>query len=183
MIDIDTKRYMKVARGDALAILEQAKMIPDDFTAHRNGSFTARYLRDRTATLRTLGMEERIENIDPRVAIFKRPSDKLDRGRYVTFKFAVASVRAPGLPEKMVDKTPPPEPQVTMLRKKDKAVLEMLTRVAENMQQLVDYAQELVVDTTKSDHMSVVLDEVEAQVELLRDGLKTIAQSPDQMAS
>ncbi len=177
ILDIDMTRYVKVARGDALAILEQAKMIPDDFTAHRNGSFTARYLRDRTATLKTLGMEERIENIDPRVAIFKRPSDKLDRGRYVTFKFAVASTRALGLPETPIDKTPPTEPETTHLRKKDKAVLDMLTRVAENMQQLVDYAQELVVDTPKSDHMTVVLDEIEAQVELLRDGLTTVAQA------
>lgn len=175
MIDFDSTRYVKVPRGDALAILSQAKMEPDDFTAHRDGSYTARYLRDRSTTLQTLGIEERIEKVDPRVAIFKRPSEALDRGRYVTLRFAVAKANKIGLTETIIQKiNPKPEAEVTQFRKKDKAVLDMLKRVTENMQQLVDYAQELAKDYPDHDHMDVVLGEVEAQIELLRDGLEHV---------
>ena len=172
MIDIDTTLYQKVPRGKALAILEQAKMTPDDFTAHRDGTYTARYLRDRNDTLRTLGIEDRMERADRRVAILKRPSDALDRGRYVTLRFAVVKTETLGIrPKKETAK--PVEADVTVLRKQDKAVLDLLKRVATNMQQLTDYAQELAKECDNS-HMSVILEELEDQVELFRDGLNHI---------
>jgi len=85
----------RVPRKKALEILQHARLYPDRFTAHRNGTFTARYLRDREPKI--LSLEEYdvlLEDVDQRVAILKRPSPKLDRGRYITLQFTFATFAA-----------------------------------------------------------------------------------------
>jgi hypothetical protein len=81
----------KVKRDEALKILSQAKLPPDRFTAHRNGTFTARYLREWEKAFASDHYEQQLEKADARVAIYKRPSPKMDRGRYITLQFAFAT--------------------------------------------------------------------------------------------
>ena len=61
MIEIDTARYARVTRGRALKLLEAANLAPDKFTAHRNGTFTAKYKRDRQPIFASHRYEERKE--------------------------------------------------------------------------------------------------------------------------
>lgn len=84
-----------VPRRQALDVLQRAHLMPDRFTAHRNGTFTARYLRDE-ALLKTPAdhFESQLDSADRRVAILKRPSPKLDRGRWVTLQFTFATFSA-----------------------------------------------------------------------------------------
>jgi hypothetical protein len=100
LVEIDSSRYAKIARSRALAILERADLKPDRFTAHRDRSFTAKYLRDKQPLFTSHRYEERIEiAADNSVAIFKRPNKRTDRGRYITLKFAVAALDDLGLPK------------------------------------------------------------------------------------
>jgi hypothetical protein len=80
----------RVSRSQALATLRQANLLPDRFTAHRNGVFTAKYLRGRELVFLSDEYETKLESADRRVAILKRPSPKIDRGRYITLQFAFA---------------------------------------------------------------------------------------------
>ncbi len=90
MIELDMN-ITKVKRKQALAILRRANLIPDQFTAHRNRTFTARYLRDWTTAFQAVNeFESLLEKADCRIAILKRPSPKLDRGRYITLQFTFA---------------------------------------------------------------------------------------------
>lgn len=85
----------RVPRKQALEILQRARLSPDRFTAHRNGTFTARYLRDREAVFPSHDdFEWQLEKADQRMAILKRPSPKLDRGRYMTLQFSFATFAA-----------------------------------------------------------------------------------------
>ena len=83
--------FTRVPRKQALNILQQARLYPDRFTAHRNGTFTARYLRGRELMFLSADYETQLDTTDSRVAILKRPSPKLDRGRYMTFQFTFAT--------------------------------------------------------------------------------------------
>lgn len=80
----------RVSRKQALAILHSARLMPDRFTAHRNGLFTARYLRGRELVFLSDEYESQLDSADKRVSIIKRPSPKLDRGRYITLQFTFA---------------------------------------------------------------------------------------------
>ncbi|MCB9456713.1 MAG: hypothetical protein H6671_12065 [Anaerolineaceae bacterium] len=94
MIELDIN-ITKVKRNQALAILRRANLIPDRFTAHRNRTFTARYLRDRAPVFQSADeFETLLEKADCRIAILKRPSPKLDRGRYITLQFTFAIFNA-----------------------------------------------------------------------------------------
>ena len=83
--------FIRIARKDALTFLQNASLMPDRFTAHRNGTFTARYLRDRELEFQSDECDTLLEKADNRVAILKRPSPKLDKGRYVTLQFSFAA--------------------------------------------------------------------------------------------
>ncbi|MCB9452794.1 MAG: hypothetical protein H6672_15250 [Anaerolineaceae bacterium] len=97
MIELDMN-ITKVKRNQALEILRRAKLMPDKFTAHRNHTFTARYLRDRAEAFESADeFEARLEKSDCRIAILKRPSPRLDRGKYISLKFTFA-VFNPGVP-------------------------------------------------------------------------------------
>ena len=94
MVKIDPPSFFThVTRRNALEILGRARLYPDRFTAHRNGTFTARYLRDKEPMFQSHEeYEGQLEEADQRVAILKRPSPKLDRGRYVTLQFSFAAI-------------------------------------------------------------------------------------------
>jgi hypothetical protein len=96
MFKVETPSILtRVPRKKALEILQHARLYPDRFTAHRNGIFTARYLRDREPIFQSLDeYESQLESADQRVAILKRPSPKLDRGRYMTLQFTFATFAA-----------------------------------------------------------------------------------------
>jgi hypothetical protein len=187
MIDIDTNRYAKVGRGDVLALLEKAQATPDTLIAHRNGTYTARYLRSRKFTSND---EAKIEAADRRVAIFKRPNERLDRGRYVTLTFALAETVKLGLPEVKADVKPATNgsnghhagqvassengaalPQIDTMM-----VLTMLQRVAVDMSQLINFAGDLAkktkTETPDSDQLVAALDELSDQITLFNMALK-----------
>ena len=84
----------RITRKQALEFLQRARLSPDRFTAHRNGTFTARYLREREDSFQPDEFEIQLEKADQRVAILKHPSPKLDRGRYVTLQFSFAALAA-----------------------------------------------------------------------------------------
>ncbi|MDX1993986.1 MAG: hypothetical protein SF029_16495 [bacterium] len=187
MIDIDRNRYAKVGRGDVLALLEKAQVTPDTLIAHRNGTYTARYLRSRQFTPHD---EAKIEAADRRVAIFKRPNERLDRGRYVTLTFALAETVKLGLPEVKAEAKPAPNgsnghhtghdsssqngaalPQIDTMM-----VLTMLQRVAMDMSQLINFADDLAkktrTETPDSDQLVAALDELSDQITLFNMALK-----------
>lgn len=172
MIEIDSSRYAKVGRGIVLAILEQAKVAPDKFIAHRNRTYTAHYLRDRKPNLDISA----IESIDKRIAILKKPSDKLDTGRYVTFQFAMASPEKLGIriETKHISK------RQVKIKKNTKNinenVLGLVTSVARNMKQLADFAHELLNNEDKHNHLILTIEEIQSQAKLLQDSLRHITE-------
>lgn len=170
MIEIDSTRYAKVGRGTVLAILAQAQVTPDKFTAHRNRTYTARYLRDRNTKL-NIG---EIEAIDQRIAILKKPSEKLDTGRYVTFKFAMAS------PEKLGIRVESKQAKKLQVKPKKEIqninshVLGLVNSVARNMRELTNFAHELASTGDKHNHLILTLEELQSQAKLLQDSLDHI---------
>lgn len=90
-IEIPTA-FTRIPRKQALEFLQTARLMPDRFTAHRNGTFTARYLRARELVFQSDECDVQLEKADNRVAILKRPSPQLDRGRYVTLQFSFAAL-------------------------------------------------------------------------------------------
>jgi hypothetical protein len=82
--------YLHLTRKQALDILSRARLSPDRFTAHRDHTFTAHYLRGRELIFMSDEFEGRLDSADKRVAILKRPCPKMDRGRYITLQFAFA---------------------------------------------------------------------------------------------
>ncbi|MBC7870533.1 MAG: hypothetical protein H7Y09_06810 [Chitinophagaceae bacterium] len=200
MIEIDITRYAKVGRADVLALLESAQMTPDGLIAHRDRSFTARYLRDRSAHFES-EYESKMEAADRRFAIFKRPNKRLDRGRYLTLTFAMAETTKLGLPEvtKSKPKSAPalkanghspktsipvqttPVPVPSVVTQIDTAmVVKMLQRVSNDMFQLVHHATELATktktDQPESEHLLTSLSELGEQTVLLNIALKHLEQ-------
>lgn len=90
-IEIPTS-FTRIPRRQALEFLQNARLMPDRFTAHRNGTYTARYLRARDLAFQNDECDMLLEKADNRVAILKRPSPQLDRGRYVTLQFSFAAL-------------------------------------------------------------------------------------------
>jgi hypothetical protein len=98
MIEIDIARYTKISRKNALAMLEQAQLTPDKFIAHKDKTFTAKFRRKRKTMFQSHGYEDRMEKAgEHRIAILKRPSVRIDRGPYITMRFAFTSLETLGL--------------------------------------------------------------------------------------
>jgi len=165
MIEIDTTRYAKVGRGTALAVLEEAQVKPDKFIAHRNRTFTAQYLRDRNPNI-DIGQ---VEAIDKRVAVLKNPSEMLDKGRYITFQFAMAS------PEKLGIKVEKPKKKVKETQVQiNENVYKLVHGVARNMEQLANFAHNLATTEDKHNHLVLTIEELQSQSKLLQESLKHI---------
>lgn len=176
MIDVDISRYSKIGRADALALLEQAQLAPEKLIAHRNRTFTARYHRDQVARL----SDAVIEALDQRIAIFKRPSAGLDRGRYVTLTFALADIAPAAQAE--ADPTPDaPAPSNGSAAPVDPTlVVRMLQRLTEDMCQIIHYADEMTDKATRGlsttrrpeiNHLKTALKELSDQATLMQTAL------------
>lgn len=183
MIEIDTHRYAKTDRAAALAILEKAQLLPDKLIAHRNRTFTARYHRDQAAVI----SDARIESVDHRVAIFKRPSAGLDRGRYVTLTFALAQTDHLAQPAVSngstngVADTPKAANGSAAHTPDTSMILKMLQRMTDDMLELIHYADELTAKATHGLstgrrpeilHLKTTLDELESQAALMKTALR-----------
>lgn len=183
MIEIDTARYARVTRGRALKLLEAADLAPDKFTAHRNGTFTAKYKRDRQPIFASHRYEERMEDAGNHdVAILKRPSPRIDRGPYITLKFAMAAVDRLGLHMEMVAKSKETDAKnghaPTTLDAEKTALLKKLVGVSRDMTQLTQYAHELLnkgeSEEARRKHLTVTLDEMQKHASTLLDGLQKL---------
>lgn len=170
MIEIDRTRYSRVKRDAVLRILEQAEIKPDKFTAHRDKTFTARYTKDRLDTFSSLRYESQMEAVDNRIAILKRPNQKMDRGRYVTLKFAVADADQLGIAGPRANGGGKHHQEAA-----NAAILSRLQGVSRDMRQLAQYAHELAAHTYSHKHLTITLEELQKQISLLSDGLHQLA--------
>jgi len=168
LIDFDTTRYIRAKRSDVLDLLDEAGLTPDKLTAHRDRTYTACYTRDQLDAYATA--EKRLQSLDGRVAIFKRPSDQLDRGQYLTFKFALADTAEIGIPASSNGSA---EHQPGKTGKT--ALMTRLNGITRDMRHLTDYAHEIAASYHTHSHLAVTLEEMKKQVELLQDGLKQLA--------
>jgi len=163
LIEIDHALYTKIKRDDALNILKQAQIAPDKFTAHRDGTFTARYERDRQHDFQNLSYEARLESADHRVAIFKRPSDALDVGKYVTLRFAVVAIDAVGINASTLNG----KNGHSATPAGSAAIVNRLNGISRDMQQLASYARSLTDQYHTHKHLTVTLEELQRQITLL----------------
>lgn len=171
LIDVDESRYTKITRRHVMTLLEQAQLAPDKLTMHRDRTITASYLRERETTFEAGRYEARMEALDNRIAIFKRPS-ALDRGRYLTLTFAVASKEQLGLPDlhdaaAQNGKSNPPEGSI--------AVMGRLHGVSRDMQQLTRYAKSLAAKNKRThENLFLTLEEMQRQIDILQEGLQQL---------
>ena len=168
MIDIDKTRYIKVKRDEVLALLERAGIAPVKLVVHRDLTYTARYPRG--ADNQFDAAETKLEMLDNRVAIFKRPSKKLDRGSYLTLKFAIADVKglgiSIGLNSNGNSKASAPKAEEGTIM-----ILTRLVGISKNMHQLTTYAHELSSQYHTHRHLVTLMDEMQKQIEMLDDSL------------
>ncbi|MFN8375442.1 MAG: hypothetical protein U0694_21520 [Anaerolineae bacterium] len=185
MIEIDHSRYTKISRKNALALLEQAELTPDKFIAHKDKTFTAKFRRKRKSMFQSQSYEERIENAgEHRIAILKRPSVRMDRGPYMTMRFAFAALETLGLDKaKFAPKTPAKsngraKKAVPVANGKAKELVDPfaaieLTRMAHDVQNLTREAHKLAKDpNSQRAHLLVILEELEKHVDDLIKNIK-----------
>lgn len=183
LIDIAHDRYSKITRQKALTVLESADIKPDKFTAHRDRTFTARYLRSRIDLFKSNKYEEQMEiAADNAVAIFKRPSKGIDKGKYVSLRFGFAAMERLGLhgihlkadgtaDDEAVNATNGNGKSAPDADTGDVALLFTLVGAARDMRQLVTYIRESIDDEKKAAHARVSLDELQKLVNTVTDGL------------
>jgi hypothetical protein len=169
MIEIDITRYTKISRKNALALLEQAELKPDKFIAHKDKTFTAKFRRKRKTMFQSHGYEDRMEQAgNYRLAILKRPSVRIDRGPYITMRFAFTSLETLGLDKNKLtikkatngtskSKTANGKPQMI-----DPFTAIDLLAVALDIKNLAHEAHKLAKDPASHQaHLLVILDELE----------------------
>lgn len=169
MHDIQIQHYTRVSRTAALQVLQKANLEPLKLTAHRDGTFTARYRRK--SALAPESYEHRIEFASEHpVAIFKRPNKLVDRGPYATLQFAfgksayASAARSTPLPTPLPNGTADaPVASVIVLPPQTMA---LLTSEAHSIQQLSAEAERMF-KTEELDHLPVVLEELTRHAALL----------------
>jgi len=159
--------YVKTPRKVALRLLERADLKPRKLTAHRDYTFTAMYHRQDLDSV--LDAEERLESIDYRIVILKRPAETLDQGEYVTQRFALVNPQALDLPAPLVSiNGAAPDPYQRTLHE--------LRQISLDMEQLTNYAHELAYNNNFTHkHLTVALEELKNQIIMLNDGLEQLA--------
>lgn len=159
-IDIDLKRYTKITRGRALALLAKAELTPDKFIAHKDKTYTAKFKRGRNLN----GAADRVEQVGGHViAILKRPNPRFDRGPYVTLRFAVASLEQLGIDRKRLNTG---VPHKRMTSKKARAPRVSPAVAARDVQALAAEALALAQDG-KHDQLGVILAELKLHADAL----------------
>jgi hypothetical protein len=179
MIEIDHTRYTKMSRQHALAFLERAELAPDKFIAHKDKTFTAKFRRRRKKMFQTHSYEERMEKIgDHRLAILKRPNVKLDRGPYITLRFAFASLESLGLDKsqfipKQANGSAKAIPNGKSNELIDPFAIVELSKMAHDIKNLAHEAHKLAKDPTKHHHhLLVLLEELEKHATELVKAIK-----------
>lgn len=174
LIEIESNRYSRVKRAEALHILEQAKISPDRFVAHRDRTFTAKFERKRLDLFKSLDYEDRMElAAHHSVAIFKRPSQKIDRGPFITLRFGFVATDRLGL----ISSKPAENGNGAAHAHYDGdlAIMSHLIGLARDIKQLTQYAHELVQTENRREHILVTLDELQKQVGNMSESLGQLA--------
>jgi hypothetical protein len=172
MIPINEALYDKLPRGAALAILLRAGFAPDQFVAHRDGTYSAFYLRERQDQVVTPDFEARLEIIDRRVAILKRPSPAIDRGQYLTVRFAIASAVTLGITiEAPLARKPADEFARQAENPFHASALRPIKDALRDLTQLIDFANDLAGRDPNSPHLLVTLEEMRKHVSSLSSEL------------
>lgn len=194
MIEVNLTLYAKMSRKNALALLDEAELTPDKFIAHKDKTFTAKFRRKRKRMFQSHSYEDRMEEVgEHRVAILKRPSVGIDRGPYITMRFAFASLENLGLDkaafvQKKVSKTK------TKAKAKTKAVANGksktvangsapalvdpfakldVSRMVHDVKNLAHEAHKLAKDANAPRaHLMVILEELEKHIDELVKAMK-----------
>ncbi|NWF71081.1 MAG: hypothetical protein HXY40_18515 [Chloroflexi bacterium] len=173
MIEIDTSRYSKISRGRALALLANAELIPDRFIAHKDKTFTAKFRRTRKGIFQSHHYEERMENGgDHMLAILKRPNVRIDRGPYITMRFAFAELAKLGLDkDRFAARTSngkaPAEKAKAAPEPVDPFAFIELSRKVQDLKNLAHEANQLVKDSAKQSQLVIILQELEKHTDEL----------------
>jgi hypothetical protein len=180
MIEIDSRLYKKMSRKNALALLERAELAPDKFIAHKDKTFTAKFRRKRKRMFQTQGYEDRMEQFgDYQLAILKRPSVRIDRGPYITLRFAFAALDTLGvdkikLPTKKAVPNGKAKPAVNGTGEKIDAIgIGQLVRLAGDIKNLAHEAHKMAKEPEKhKHHLEVLLEELEKHADEMLKALK-----------
>ena len=167
MFTIESIHYQKVRRTYVQQLLTEAGLPPEKLVMHRNRAITAFYLREKLSTFAAGDVHVWLEAHDPRIAIFKYPSERFDTGKFITLVIAFAAVH----PSRPVNTKPLPESAGPGI------VLSRLNHVSQDMYQLSQYAYDLASSRQSHKHMLITLEELTRQIDLLSDGLKQLEQT------
>ena len=162
MSESEHSPYLRMRRDDALSLLQQAGISPKKLTAHRDNTFTALYCRSRLPKFDALQYEKRLEQLDPRIAILKRPSE-LDSGDYVKFQFAIADLRLYGI--NIAESQPVADTNDAQV------ILSRLRSISRDMDQLTAYAWDLADGFYSHRHLTLTLEELTKQIRYLNRNL------------
>lgn len=166
IIEVNSQRYARAGRAQALKMLEDAQLKPDKLIAHRDRTFTAKYEKGRAPLFGSLAYEARMEqNADQHLAIFKRPSPKLDRGPYITLRFSFVDTERLGIA---------PETSSNGHHRGDLALIIGLMGLARDMKQLTHYVHEEIAQNKNREHALIALKELEKNLAALHDGLDSL---------
>lgn len=174
MFQVDVMRYRRLKRNDVLGLFTAIEMEPDQFIAHRNHTFTAKFLKTRLAILNDANFEARLENrAEHGLAVFKRPT-RLDRGKYVTFRFGFVAIERLGIQLHQESNGDNPVP---MQIEGDLALASRMIGIVRDMKQLTQYASDLIESDSSREHALVALSELEKQINRMADGLHQMIKS------
>ena len=165
MIKIKRSLYLQIHRDDVLSLLDRAGIPPEKLTAHRDHSFTAYYCRSWLPRFDQLPYENRLEQLDPRIAIFKRPSEQLDSGRYLRLQFAIANMEQIGI-KVTVRRSQPHDKEIDA-----QVILSRLRAISRDMDQLAAYAWDLADGYHSHRHLTPTLEELNKQIHYLNRNL------------
>lgn len=167
---IDATRYRKIKRDEVLNLLESIDLKPDQFIAHRNNTFTAKFLKAKLPSLKQNGYELRLEEQSEHdLAIFKRPT-RLDRGKYVTLNFGFVVMERLGIDLATgtgSNGNHKPAPDAVG----DLAMTVQMIGIVRDMKQLTQYTRDIVEKNEHREPALVALAELEKQVNRMADGL------------
>ena len=162
MSESEHSHYLRIHRNDVLSLLGQAGISPKKLTAHRDNTFTALYCRSRLPKFDALQYEKKLEQLDPRIAILKRPSE-LDSGDYIKLQFAIADLGVYGI--NIAERQPAADSNNAQV------ILSRLRSISRDMDQLTAYAWDLADGYYSHRHLTLTLEELTKQIRYLNSNL------------